>query len=89
MKTYKSNINTNENGLNIYTIFFRASYMYDNLIHNIVYESSDASAEHMNKIAKLGGTKKTEDESTYQGLDDAFQKIADAINPKFGLKIYN
>lgn len=89
MTTYKSNNNTKENGLNIYTIFFRASYMYDNFIHNTFYESNDSSVEHMNKIAKLGGTEKTEDENTYQGLDDAFQKIANAINPKFGLKIYN
>ena len=42
---------------------------------------------HLDKIAEIGGTKNEYKESTFKGLDNAFQDIANLINPKFGLKI--
>lgn len=45
--------------------------------------------QNLDEIAVLGGTKKTYSENTFMGLDNAFQDIANLINPKFGLKFNN
>ena len=42
---------------------------------------------HLDKIAKIGGSENAYKESTFKGLDNAFQDIANLINPKFSLKI--
>ena len=42
---------------------------------------------HLDKIAEIGGSENAYKESTFKGLDNAFQDIANLINPKFGLKI--
>lgn len=41
--------------------------------------------QHLDNIAKLGGTKESFTENSFKGLDNVFQSIA--INPSFGLKL--
>ena len=43
--------------------------------------------DHLEQIAKIGGTDKVYKESTFKGLDALFQNIA--INPSYGLKSNN
>ena len=69
--------NEKENSLLIYTIF---------LSSNSDFFYKDAK-NHLNEIAILGGTNQVFEENSFTGLDKAFQKIAIAINPKFGLKL--
>ena len=63
-----------ENSLIIYSIFLSS-------------ESDNTAKNHLNEIAILGGTNQVFEENSFSGLDKAFQKIANAINPKFGLKL--
>ena len=67
----------NEKQLIIFTIFL--SGVNDNFIID--------GKLHLDIIAKIGGTKNAYKESTFKGLDNAFQDIANLINPKFSLKI--
>ena len=86
MNTY--NINNENNNLVIYTIFFNdgSSILYNNIIYNFFNVSREDAIKHMQKIANLGNGLYMEEKSFY-GLNNAFQKIANAINPQFGLKI--
>ena len=72
--------NGKENSLIIYTIFLKSNS------HNSNNYFSQAK-NHLNEIAILGGTNQVFEENSFSGLDKAFQKIANAINPKFGLKL--
>ena len=86
MNTY--NINQENNNLVIYTIFFNdgSNLFYNNKIYNLFNVSRGDAIKHMQKIATLGNGQYMEEKSFY-GLNNAFQKIANAINPQFGLKI--
>ena len=42
---------------------------------------------HMTEIAKLGGTKKLFEAQSPEEIYNAFQSIANAISPEYGLKI--
>ena len=66
--------NGKENSLIIYSIFLSS-------------ESDNTTKNHLNEIAILGGTNQVFEENSFSGLDKAFQKIANVINPKFGLKL--
>ena len=41
----------------------------------------------MTEIAKLGGTKKLFEAQSPEGIYNAFQSIANAISPSYGLKM--
>ena len=58
------------------------------LIYTILLSSQSNSswAEHLNQIAKLGGTEKVYEENSFNGLNNRFDTIANGINPEFGLK---
>ena len=66
-----------ENQLIIFTIFLSGENDDD-----FSYGKS-----HLDEIAEIGGSKNAYKETTFRGLDNAFQDIANLINPKFGLKI--
>ena len=72
--------NEKENSLLIYTIFLSSNFYF-------FFFSSKNAKNHLNEIAILGGTNQVFEENSFTGLDKAFQKIAIAINPKFGLKL--
>ena len=55
------------------------------MIITIFFSRDQENIEHLEQIAKLGGTEKVYKEKTFKGLDSLFQNIA--INPSFGLKI--
>ena len=77
--------NGKENSLIIYTIFLSSNSHNSNFIH--FYFNINNAKNHLNEIAILGGTNQVFEENSFSGLDKAFQKIANAINPKFGLKL--
>ena len=58
--------------------FYRPITFYPNRVQGIA---------HMTEIAKLGGTKKLFEAQSPEEINNAFQSIANAINPKYGLKI--
>lgn len=85
MNTYTANQEINN--LSIYTIFLNAgTFWYNNAIYNLLNVSREDAIKHMQKIADLGKGQYME-ENTFYTLNNAFQKIANAINPQFGLKI--
>ena len=43
--------------------------------------------KHMTKIAELGGTKQMFNIQIPEDVENTFNKIANAITPKYGLKI--
>ena len=51
------------------------------------YPNREEGITHMTEIAKLGGTKKLFEAQSPEEINNAFQSIANAINPKYGLKI--
>ena len=55
------------------------------MIFTIFFSSDEENIEHLETIAKLGGTEKVFKENSFEGLNNLFQSIA--INPSFGLKI--
>ena len=55
------------------------------MVFTIFFSKDSENMEHLEEIAKLGGTEKVYKEKTFKGLDILFQNIA--INPSFGLKI--
>ena len=55
------------------------------MVFTIFFSRDQENIEHLEKIAKLGGTEKVYKEKTFKGLDALFQNTA--INPSFGLKI--
>jgi len=77
--------NGKENSLIIYTIFLSSNSHNFNFIH--FYFNTNNAKNHLNEIAILGGTNQVFEENSFSGLDKAFQKIANVINPKFGLKL--
>lgn len=86
MNTYTTN--QENNNLIIYTIFFNdgSNIFYNNPLYNMFNVSREDAIKHMQKIAILGKGQYMEEKS-FNGLNNAFQKIAKAINPQFGLKI--
>ena len=62
---------------------------YENqlIIFTIFLSGENYGKSHLDKIAEIGRSEKAYKESTFKGLDNAFQDIANLINPKFGLKI--
>ena len=52
-----------------------------------LYPNRDQGISHMNRIAELGGTKTLFEAQTPEEINNAFQSIANAISPKYGLKI--
>ena len=58
---------------------------YKLMIFTIFFSSDEENIEHLETIAKLGGTEKVFKENSVEGLNSLFQSIA--INPSFGLKI--
>ena len=51
------------------------------------YPNREEGIAHMTEIAKLGGTKKLFEAQSPEEINNAFQSIANAISPKYGLKI--
>ena len=81
----KTNEKKENSKLLIYTIllseedpYYRPFTFYPNRMQGI---------EHMTEIAKLGGTKKLFEAQSPKEINDAFQSIANAISPKYGLKM--
>ena len=81
----RTNENKENSKLLIYSIllsqtdpFYRPITFYPNRVQGIA---------HMTEIAKLGGTKKLFEAQSPEEINNAFQSIANAINPKYGLKI--
>ena len=81
----KTNEKRENSKLLIYTIllsekdpFYRPFTFYPNRMQGI---------EHMTEIAKLGGTKKLFEAQSPEEINNAFQSIAKAISPKYGLKM--
>ena len=59
-------------------------------IYTILLSFNDIQGRNnLNDISLIGGTEKAYSENTFKGLDNAFQDIANLINPKFGLKFNN
>ena len=80
MKTNKGQ----ENHLIIFTILLN---IYDSFITSWFGTNREQGIKHMNKIAELGGSKKLFLLETSDAMYSAFIKIANAITPKYGLKI--
>ena len=55
------------------------------MIFTIFFSGDTENIEHLEQIAKLGGTEKVYKEKTFKGLDILFQNIA--MNTSFGLTI--
>ena len=77
--------NGKENSLIIYTIFFSLYSQNINFLN--IFSNIKTSKNHLNEIAILGGTNQVFEENSFSGLDKAFQKIASAINRKYGRKL--
>lgn len=80
----KSNENQ-ENQIVIYTILLNMS---DSLNWFRKVNRKEAIA-HMKEIAKLGGTKDLNLLKTPDSMHDTFIQIAEALTPKYGLKLNN
>ena len=80
----EKNIDKDENQLLIYTILLNLS---DHILISYFGINREKGIEYMNKIAKIGGTNELFLIQTPEEIDNAFIKIANAINPKYGLKI--
>ena len=55
------------------------------MIYTIFLSGETDKNNHLNEIAKIGGTEKVFKEKDFKGLDKTFQNIAEEIS--FGLKI--
>ena len=80
----KSNENQ-ENRLVIYTILLNVYDTYD--WFRIV--NKEKAKAHMKQIAKLGGTRSLYLLETPDSMHDTFIQIANALTPKYGLKLNN
>ena len=80
----EKNIDKDECKLLVYTILLNKSDNYFTWYFGI---NREKGKEYMNKIAKLGGTNELFSLQTPEEIDNAFIKITNAINPKYGLKI--
>ena len=80
----KSNENQ-ENRLVIYTILLN---VYDTWDWFRIVNKEKAIA-HMKQIAELGGTKNLYLLETPDSMHDTFIQIANALTPKYGLKLNN
>ena len=60
---------------------------YDNIFTSNFGINKEQGIRHMKKIAELGGTKEMFEIQVPEEIDNAFKRIADAITPKYGLKI--
>ena len=80
----EKNIDKDENKLLIYTILLNLS---DNILTWYFGINREKGKEYMNKIANIGGTNELFLLHVPEEIDNVFIKIANAINPKYGLKI--
>ena len=80
MKTNKDN----ENKLEIYALFIRGKASFYEF-----WKKNDKYLEYLNKIASKGGTKEAKLPDTFNGLESEFQRIANSINQRYGLKKNN
>lgn len=55
------------------------------MIYTIFLSGDIQNIDHLNEIAKIGGTEKVFKEKDFKGLDQTFQNIAKEIS--FGLKM--
>lgn len=74
----------NEYDLVIYSILLNIS---DNFITSWFSINREKGMQHMKKIAELGGTKDMFNIQIPDDVENTFNKIANAITPKYGLKI--
>jgi len=74
----------NEFDLVIYSILLN---LYDNVYTSWFGINKEMGIKYMTKIAELGGTKKMFNIQLPEHVEYIFNKIANAITPKFGLKI--
>ena len=80
----EKNIDKDENQLLIYTILLNKS---DSYITHYFGINREKGIEYMKEIARIGGTNELFITQAPDEIDNAFIKIANAINPKYGLKI--
>jgi len=80
MKTNKDN----ENKLEIYALFIRGKASFYEF-----WKKNDKYLEYLNQIASKGGTKEAKLPDTFNGLESEFQRIANSINQRYGLKQNN
>ena len=80
----EKNLDKDENQLLIYTILLNLS---DNFFISHFGINREKGIEYMNAIAKIGGTNELFLIETPEDIDNVLIKIANAINPKYGLKI--
>lgn len=74
----------NENKLEIYTLFIRGKASFYQF-----WSKNDKYLNYLNQIALKGGTGEAKLPNTFNGLEDEFQKIANSINQRYGLKQNN
>ena len=74
----------NEYDLIIYSILLN---LYDSIITSLFGINKEMGIKHLTKIAELGGTKEMFNIQLPEHVEYIFNKIANAITPKFGLKI--
>ena len=82
----KTNEKRENSKLLIYSILLSQK---ENILRRIFtsYPNREQGIDHMNEIARLGGTKKLLEAQSPEEINNAFQSIANAISPKYGLKI--
>ena len=74
----------NEYDLIIYSILLNLS---DNILTSWFGINREQGMNHLKKIAELGGTKDMFNIQIPDDVENTFNKIANAITPKYGLKI--
>lgn len=77
------NYENKENPLVIYTIFLNVYDTWD-LFRKVNKEEAKL---HMQNIAKIGGSKNLYVLNTPDSMHDTFIQIANALTPKYGLKL--
>ena len=83
MMQTNENYENHEKHLIIYTILLNLTSSF---LHEM-FASRENSKRHMNKIADLGKSKNLFELNTPNEIHKAFINIANAITPKFGLKL--
>ena len=81
----KTNEKKENSKLLIYTILLSQSDPFYRPLTK--YPNRNQGITHMTQIAELGGTKNLFEAKTPEQINNAFQNIANAISPKYGLKI--
>ena len=84
MMETNNNYENHEKHLIIYTILLNLT---SGFFHSIFGYSKDNSKAHMNAIAFFGNSNNLYESQTPDEIHKAFITIANAITPKFGLKL--